>query len=270
MDALLDALENDTKILTQWFSNNYLKLNASKCHLLISNHEKDVTINVGEEIIECETSVTLLGITLDSKLNFNEHVSNICRKASQKIHALARISNYMCQNKLRILMKAFIESQFGYCPLTWMFHSRKLNNRINRLHERALRLVYKNSNLTFEELLRKDNSHSIHNQNLQKLAVEMYKVKNNLSPTIMKDIFPNREIRYDLRNVNTFQSRNTRTVYNGTETLSYRGPKTWALIPETLREAKSLMEFKTKIKDWEPIGCTCRLCKCFIKDLGFI
>ena len=78
---------------------------------------------------ECETSVKLLGITLDNKLNFNEHVSNICKKASQKIHALARISNYMCQNKLRILMKA----SFGYCPLTWMFHSRKLNNRISRL-----------------------------------------------------------------------------------------------------------------------------------------
>ena len=118
-------------------------------------------------------TVKLLGVTLDNKLNFHEHVSNICKKANLKLHALARISNYMSQNKLRTLMKAFVESQFGYCPLIWMFHSRTLNNRINSMHERALRLVYKHSNLTFEELLRKDNSFSIHHRNLQKLATEI-------------------------------------------------------------------------------------------------
>ena len=270
IDSLLNTLEKDTMTLIKWFRDNYLKLNADKCHLLVSNHNKDVSINVDEEIIECESSVKLLGITLDNKLNFNKHVSNLCKKASQKIHALARISNYMCQDKLRVLMKAFIESQFGYCPLTWMFHSRTLNNRINRLHERALRLVYKNSKMTFDELLRTDNSFSIHHRNLQKLAIEIYKVTNNLSPPIMKNIFPAREICYDLRKLNPFKSRNVNTVYNGTETISFRGPKTWALVPEEIKKAKSLTEFKTKIKKWEPIGCTCRLCKVFIKDLGFI
>ena len=126
-------------------------------------------------------------------MNFDEHVSKLRKRASQKIHALARISNFMSQDKLRIIMSAFIESQFGYCPLAWMFHSRTLNNRINRLHERALRLVYKDHHLTFGELLRKDNSFCIHHRNLQKLATEMYKVKNNLSPTLMKQVFPERE-----------------------------------------------------------------------------
>ena len=270
IDYVLDSLENDIDSLIKWFRDNYLKLNADKCHFLVSNHSDGVEINVEDEIIECEKSVKLLGVTIDNKLNFNEHVSKICKKASQKLHALARISNYMSQEKLRTLMKAFVESQFGYCPLIWMFHSRTLNNRINRLHERALRLVYKNTNLTFKELLHKDHSFTIHHRNLQRLAIEIYKVKNNLSPTLMKHIFPERSLPYDLRNKNPFHSSNVKTVYNGTETLSFRGPKTWALVPENIRSATSLAEFKTKIKNWEPIGCECRLCKVYLQRLGFI
>ena len=104
-----------------------------------TDHHDNVSLVVDKEIIEGRKVVKLLGITIDNKLNFTEHVSNIC-KVSMKLHALARISNFMCQQKLRTLLKAFIESQFSYCPLVWMFHSRTLNNRINKLHERALRL----------------------------------------------------------------------------------------------------------------------------------
>ena len=165
-----------------WFKDNYLKMNADKCNLLICNQNKDVSIILENDTIDCSNSVKLLGITVDKKLNFSEHISKLCKKVSSKLHALARISNLMNQSKLRLIMKSFIESQFSYCPLVWMFHSRSLNNRINKLHERGLRLVYKDSHLTFEELLHKDKSFTIHHRNLQKLATEMYKIHNNLSP----------------------------------------------------------------------------------------
>ena len=106
--------------------------------LINAKHCKKLFINLEEEVIECSSSFKLLCVTINNKLNFDEHVTKLCKKASQIIHALARISNYMSQDKLRILMKAFIEFQFGHCPLVWMYHSRTLNNRINRLHERAL------------------------------------------------------------------------------------------------------------------------------------
>ena len=142
-----------------------MKSNNDKCHLLISSPDY-VTIKIGSEVINNDKNVKLLGVTIDNKLNFSEHVSQLCKKASIKLHALARVSKYMSMNKLRIIMKSFIESQFGYCPLIWMFHNRTLNNRIIRIHERALRLVYKDDTSTFSELLSNDGSFSIHHRNL--------------------------------------------------------------------------------------------------------
>ena len=86
-------------------------------------------------------------------------------------------------------MKVFVISQFNYCPLIWMFHSRALNNRINKIHERALRLVYQNKNLSVSELLELGDAVTIYQRNLQVLVTEIFKVKNNLSPELMKQVF---------------------------------------------------------------------------------
>ena len=126
-----------------------------------------------------------MGISIDNNLSFDDHVAELCKKASQKLHALARISHFMKIKQRQIIFKSFIYSQFGYCPLVWMFHSRKLNNRINKIHERSLRIIYDDSKLTFRELLNKDNSFTIHERNIQILATELYKVVNGISPEIM-------------------------------------------------------------------------------------
>ena len=112
-------------------------------NLLITKYHDNVSITVDREIIKASDKVKLLGVTIDNKLDFNEHLSKICKKVSTKLHALVRISNFTNPQKLKMLLKAFIESQFSYCPLVWMFHCRLLHNRINKLHEKALRLVYK-------------------------------------------------------------------------------------------------------------------------------
>ena len=110
------------------------------------------------------------------------------KKTSQKLHALAKLVNYMDLPKRKVLMKAFITSQFSYCPLIWMFHSRTLNNRINYIHERALRLTYKDNQSSFKELLENDHSGTVNHKNLQVLVTEIFKVKNDLTPEIMKDV----------------------------------------------------------------------------------
>ena len=98
------------------------------------------------------------------------HILSLWKK-EDKLHALSRDSKYMTLNKRRIFMESFIISQFNYCPLIWMIHSRGLNNKINRIHERALRIVYDDNRSSFEDLLNKDKSVTIHQRNLQQLAI---------------------------------------------------------------------------------------------------
>ena len=104
------------------------------------------------------------------------------------MHALARVSAFMNPDKLRLLMNSFIKSQFSYCPLIWMFHDRALNAKVNKIQERALRIVYKNSHADYETLLKLDNAVSIHQRNLQYLMIEIYKTKKNLNPSFMSEI----------------------------------------------------------------------------------
>ena len=176
----------------------------------------------------------------------------------------------MSLEKRRTLMKAFIESQFNYCPLIWMFHSRTLNNKINRIHERALRTVYSDYNSSFNELLDKDGSFTIHQRNVQSLAIEIYKYLHGLSPAILNEVFKvNETIPYDLRMRNELYARNPKTVRYGTETISFLSPKIWSLIPQNIKDSGSLPCFKKNIRKWKP-NCPCRLCKTFLQHVGFI
>ena len=142
-----------------------MKVNTGKSHLLLSGNSR-ATATIGNSYIESEDEQVLLGITIDSNLPFENHIRNICKKASQKLNALAKIAPYMNIKKRKTIMKSFITSQFSYCPLIWMFHSRHLNNKINSIHERALRITYQDSTSTFQELLNKNNSVSIPHRNL--------------------------------------------------------------------------------------------------------
>ena len=166
-------------------------LNEDKCYLLTFGNMSDdsVSIKVDSSTIANIAEEKLLGVTLDSKLTFEHHVRNLCQKVSNKLFALSRIAHCMDQAKLRMLMTSYINSQFQYCPLAWMFHSRKLNTKINKLHERSLRITHRDQESSFENLLGYDNSVSVHQENLQVVMIEMFKTKHGLNPPFMKEIF---------------------------------------------------------------------------------
>ena len=240
-------------------------------HFQFGPNSNPVSAKVGNEVIKSSISVKLLGIMLDSKLTFKlSNVTKRCKKISNKIHALGRVAKYMDSKKIKLIMQTFIENEFNYCPLIWMMHNRTLNNKINKLHERALRIALDDDISSYSDLLVKSESYTTHERNLQKLATLMYKVKNNLSPKIVSNIFSKFSALYVFRNEKVWETGNVRTTLYGTETISYRGPQIRKYVPNDIKNSKTLKEFKNKIKIWKPAGCTCRLCKKCIPSLGYL
>ena len=154
LQSVPETLEHNSELPTAWFEMNYMKLNTDKCHLLISgNKNEQMSVKLDRDIVWESNDVKLLRITLDNNLQFDKHMSNICSMANKKLRALTRAAKFLPFKKRRILFKAFIEPQFKYCPLVWIFHGRQTNDKINKLHERALRIVYNDTITSFEELL---------------------------------------------------------------------------------------------------------------------
>ena len=273
LKELIRKLEHDSSLALEWFENNYMKLNTDKCHLLIAGHKHEhIFAKIGKDMVWETKEERLLGITIDNQLQFKHHIADLCRTAHNKLSALIRYSSILNFEKRRTLLKSFIESQFSYSPLTWMFHDRGINAKINRIHERALRCVYRDDRSSFEQLLKKDNSCSIHHRNIQAMTIEMYKLKNNLGPSLLIDIFNlnNQTIRYNLRENTDFLIPNVKTVHYGKDSLQYFGSVIWKLIPIDIRLSTSINDFKNKIKNWTPPNCPCRLCKTFVQGLGYM
>ena len=152
-----------------------------------------------------------------------------------------------------------------------MFHSRIINNKINRLHERCMCLLYGDKLSSFVKLLEQGKSVTIHTRNLQILATEMFKVYRNISPPIFSEIFHRRDINYNLRINSDFAMPNVMSVFHGSESISYLGPKIWDIVPFKLKELTSVVvAFKKGIKEWKPKNCPCRLYKKYVSNLGFI
>ena len=146
----------------------------------------------------------------------------MCKKISNKIHALGRVAKYMDSKKIKLIIQTFIKNEFNYCSLIWMMHNRTLNNKINKLHERARRVALDDDISSYSDLLVKSESYTIHERNLQKVVTLMYKVKNNLSPKIVSNIFSKFSAPYVFRNEKVWETGNVRTTLYGTETISYR------------------------------------------------
>ena len=144
--------------------------------------------------MEASDDILLLGITIDKKLTFKQHIENLCRKAQYKHQALRRMRKFLTIEKAKILRNAFIDSQFNYAPFLWMF----LYSKIEKIHHKTLKVIYE-SNDTYDNPLLQSNTVSVHQRHLGFLMTEINKSISQLNAEFMWSYFRHKDMPYNLR-----------------------------------------------------------------------
>ena len=265
LKVVLDKLKNCSELAIAWFKSNYMKLNEEKCELLVCGYRfEQLWIKVGDNKTWEKSLVKLLGVTIDNELKFDKYVAEICAKTNRKLSVQLRLSKFLCLDKRRTLFKSFIEAQFKYCPLIWMFCSRSSNKKISRLYD-----LYDDYSSSFETLLERDSSFTIHHQNIQSMLIEIYKSLNKASAEKIFDSlfeFKFRQSQFPLELKMPFCN----SVYHGKNSIRYFGPQIWSSVPLEIRNAATLEDFTRKIKCWKAEEYLCRLCMHYEREVGFV
>ena len=174
-EEVADKLSNDTYIVLNWFKVNSMAANPGKFQIMFLGSKIDnskITFAIENKQIKCEREVKVLGITIDEKLTFTRHIANICSLANNKLRALTRIRRFLSTEQAKHLSEAYIMSAYIMLShVIWMFCNKTSNNQINKIHKRTLRLVYEMEDANFEDLLLKDNSWNVHENNIHTLLI---------------------------------------------------------------------------------------------------
>ena len=140
---IMNSLSHDSTILSKWFYNNFVVLNPDKCSFMLLGVDDELQTNLvcGNETLKNSKQEKVLGVTIEKKLKFATHRSNITKNANIKSNALTRVQKHMTADQEKRIFSSFIKSQFTYCPFAWMFRTKHSVGRINSIHERCLRLT---------------------------------------------------------------------------------------------------------------------------------
>ena len=183
------------------------------------NHTAEY-ISIDQKNIKTSSLVKLLGLHIDNKLNFNLHITKICRSAANQLHALIKLRVLLNFEEKKTLINCYVNSNCNYCPIVWMFSNVKSLNNVESLQKRALRFLYENYVLSYEELLQKAGKETVEVNKLRCLCTEIYKSINNINPTYMNEtVRSNYKLNLDVLTINQ--------VSFGDKGLRYYGPKIW-------------------------------------------
>ena len=265
LDQVIAALHDDSRSLINWFKSNKMQANPEKFQALsVGNktHNENIVFNLDGIKISAEDEVKLLGITIDFKLSFNTHISNICKKAARQLNVLKRIGKHLSKLGKLTIYHSFIMSNFSYCPLTWHFCTEQNTKKIERIQERALRFIYDDYRSTYEHLLEQSKLPSLKTRRMRKIALETFKIINKMSPLFLQDLIKIKNHSYNFRYTNTAEVPRPRTTRYGIKSFRYEAAKLWNSLPNETRNDMSYNQFSRYIQNWcGELNCSCSSCR---------
>ena len=154
-----------------------------------NNNNTNIKLSIENITINITKSVKLLGITVDNKLNFEEHISNLCKKASLQLNGISRLQSKIGKKEKETIINNFIYSNFNYCLLVWYFCSCKSSNKIELIQKHCLRTALNDNESDYKNLLEKSSKTTMNIKRMRNLVIEIFKTISNLDPPFLKDIF---------------------------------------------------------------------------------
>lgn len=263
LTTLKSVLEQESQNLLTWFENNFMKANPDKFQAICIGkitHDHIDSFQIGQASIKCDDSVTLLGINIDYMLKFDEHVSEICKKASKQLAVLKRIGNFLSKQGKLAIYNSFIASNFSYCPLAWHFCSATSTNKLEKIQERALRFINDDYSSSLRDLLTSTNTLPLHVRRLKQMACEVFKIVNGMSPHFIRDLISLKSSNYNFRSNKTADIPRVNTTRYGLRSFRSEAPRIWNCLSNELREAESYPRFRRMLSSWSSLGCGCPLC----------
>ena len=264
LELVFRNLKSDLNNVLTWFNINSLKEKPGKFQFMVlgTKEADSFVLNIGEEKIESSTEVTWLGVNIENKhLKFKSHIEELCRKATYKLHALRRIRKYLKDEKDKLLANAFINIQFTYAPLIWMFPGKSSIAKVFKVHFQTLQTVYNNYDKSYHDLLNFSNNVSIHQKHLRFLGVEVYKSLMIINPKFVSEFFNKNPVQYNLQKRDKVYLPPARSSCYGINSLTFCGSLLWNILPSNVEQSRHLQEFKLKLKDLGKIHCTCVACR---------
>ena len=272
LSMLSHLLQSEAEVTVRWFSANAMEANPSKFQGILFKGNKqapDFNGSVDGNDIEFCQSMTALGICIDENLTFDIHIDSICLKARRQISALQRLTGLLDFPRRKAIYNSFISSHFNYCPLVWFFTSKASIAKMQKIQERGLRFVLQDSVSDKETLLAKSGVDSFRIATIKIMAIEIYKILNDMGPDYLSCLFSKSNTPYKLRDDNKLIQPLKRTTTFGIKSYAYFGTHLWNMLPNHIKNSVSLYDFKSLIRKWSGPTCCCSVCTQVIWSLVF-
>ena len=243
----------DCVISIRWFKKNGMEANPNKFQFFISSpcHPENIELKISENVtIISEPCVKALGVNIDTRLTFTEHVSSCCTKAARQLNAFSRISKNLDLKCRKLIFQSFVLSNFTYCPLVWHFCGKQNNGKIEKIQERALRILYDDYESECSKLLDKSGAITMLQSRLNCIILEVFKSIHNANPLCIQDMFEIKKSSYSMRDSSKLVQSKRNTTTFGLRSFTYLGSKLWDDLPNDFKDA-DLALFRDRLRHWD-------------------